>query len=137
MLAHLLLCLCLVQCLATSLAQNHEQKILRNGDKESSPLNADLERLIKSSLEAWHVPGISIGVFDGDEGWAEGYGIATLPSTPVTPSTLFYGASTTKAFTAAVMEILISSSNYSKHFPQSWKTPISSLIPEDFVLEDP
>ncbi|CZT43085.1 uncharacterized protein RSE6_03071 [Rhynchosporium secalis] len=137
MLAHLLLCLCLVQCLATSLAQNHEQKILRNGDKESSPLNADLERLIKSSLEAWHVPGISIGVFDGDEGWAEGYGIATLPSTPVTPSTLFYGASTTKAFTAAVMEILISSSNYSKHFPQSWKTPVSSLIPEDFVLEDP
>lgn len=64
---------------------------------------------------------------------SQGYGISVFPSTPVTPETLFFGASTTKAFTAAAMSLLISSSN---HSGLSWDTPISSLIRDDFVLPD-
>lgn len=76
----------------------------------------------------------------------QGYGIATYPSTPVTPKTLFYGASTSKAFTAAALSIMIASGNYS--IPSSsplqghgtatldWTTPIAALIPDDFVLMD-
>ncbi|KAJ5719356.1 beta-lactamase/transpeptidase-like protein [Penicillium malachiteum] len=69
---------------------------------------------------------------DGDQTWAEGYGLAILPSTPVTPSTLFYGGSTTKAFTAAMLAKLTED-------PTSkirWDTPISQLLPGDFALLD-
>lgn len=64
----------------------------------------------------------------------QGYGIASYPSTPVTPSTLFLGGSTTKAFTAAAMALLISSGNFSS---LAWDTPIATLIRDDFVLRDP
>ncbi|KAL2062947.1 hypothetical protein VTL71DRAFT_6019 [Oculimacula yallundae] len=135
MLMHWLSCLCVLQSLPSSLARDHEQSVLKNDDRKFNPFDSKLAELIKTSLEEWNVPGIAIGVVDGDETWTEGYGIATLPSTPVTPSTLFYGASTTKAFTAAGMSLLITD-NSSKHFPQSWKTPVSSLIHDDFVLQD-
>ncbi|KAH9208370.1 putative penicillin-binding protein [Leptodontidium sp. 2 PMI_412] len=135
MLIELLPCLCLLQYLPTSLAL--EQKILENGGgKQPSPLDAKLAELVKDTLKEWHVPGLSIGVVDGDDMWAEvrGYGIATYPDTPVTPSTLFYGASTTKAFTAAGMSLLVT--DQENFTSLTWKTPVSSLIPDDFVLED-
>jgi CubicO group peptidase (beta-lactamase class C family) len=52
----------------------------------------------------------------------------------MTPSTLFYAGSTTKAFTAAVMSILVDDN---EKYPQvQWNTPIHQLIPNDFVLEN-
>lgn len=70
----------------------------------------------------------------------QGFGIATYPSTPVTPSTLFYCASTSKAFTAAALSIMIDSGNYTAPAvhgqPLAWDTKIHNLIPEDFVLAD-
>ncbi|KAG4418237.1 hypothetical protein IFR04_008595 [Cadophora malorum] len=132
MIVQILPCLCLFGALHFSFAT--EQKVLKYGSGKSSPLDAKLEELVKDWLKQWHVPGISIGVVDEDEMWAEGYGIATLPSTPVTPSTLFYGASTTKAFVAAGMSLLVTDpSNFTS---LTWTTPVSSLIPDDFVLED-
>lgn len=62
----------------------------------------------------------------------QGYGNATLPSTPVTPSTLFYGGSTTKAFTTAAFAQLIDAGTVPG---LSWRTSIASLIREDFVLQ--
>lgn len=53
----------------------------------------------------------------------------------VTPTTLFYTGSTTKAFTAAVLALLVDDSANSSN-PLSWRTPLSSLIREDFVLPD-
>lgn len=49
----------------------------------------------------------------------------------MTPSTLFYAGSTTKAFTAAIVSLLIDSGS---HPDLSWQTPISHLIRDDFVL---
>jgi len=75
----------------------------------------------------------------------QGYGMATFPSTPVTPDTLFYGASTTKAFVATVLSMMIESQNYTVPSPPDasqagaklgWRTPISSVIRDDFVLAD-
>jgi len=70
----------------------------------------------------------------------QGFGIATYPSTPVTPKTLFYCASTSKAFTAAALSIMIDSGNYTSPAVQgqhlAWDTKIHDLIPEDFVLAD-
>ncbi|KAH6647578.1 beta-lactamase/transpeptidase-like protein [Truncatella angustata] len=107
------------------------QKVLVGG--KENPLNSNIYKLAIEALEEWHVPGLSIAIVDGEDTWAAGYGNATLPSTPVTPSTLFYGGSTTKAFTAAIVSLLIDSGAY--HPSLSWQTPISQLIRDDFVLQ--
>ncbi|CAN8098298.1 unnamed protein product [Discula destructiva] len=110
--------------------------------QSTNPLTRDFRRKVMHWLGEWHVPGLAVGVVDGDETWTQGYGIATYPSTPVTSKTLFYGASTSKAFTAAALSIMIASSNYTvPSLPGTtatldWTTPIASLIPEDFVLMD-
>lgn len=65
----------------------------------------------------------------------KGYGIATLPDTPATPETLWYAGSTTKAFTAAVIAHLIDSKKYPA-LVKGWQTTISSILREDFVLQD-
>lgn len=65
----------------------------------------------------------------------QGYGFAILPDTPVTPDTLFLGGSTTKAHLAAALAHLISSGDHAE-FPLGWQTPISSIIRDDFVLQD-
>jgi CubicO group peptidase (beta-lactamase class C family) len=52
----------------------------------------------------------------------------------VTPSTLFYAGSTTKAFTAAIMSFLVDDNEKYPHL--QWDTPINTLIRDDFVLSD-
>ncbi|KAJ4393045.1 hypothetical protein N0V93_002251 [Gnomoniopsis smithogilvyi] len=107
-----------------------------------NPLTRDFRRKVVRWLGQWKVPGLAVGVVDGEDIWTQGYGIATYPSTPVAPSTLFYGASTSKAFTAATLSIMIASGNYTTlsgtapGSPLGWTTPISALIPDDFVLMD-
>ncbi|KAK6850794.1 hypothetical protein PG987_000428 [Apiospora arundinis] len=108
------------------------QKVLADKHDEN-PLDDAFERLALKTLDEFHVPGLAIAIVDGENTWAAGYGNATLPGTPVTPSTLFYGGSTTKAFTAAAFAQLISDSD--AHPDLTWRTPLSSLIRDDFVLE--
>ena len=57
-----------------------------------------------------------------------------LPDVPVTPDTIFFGASTTKAFTGAAASLLVDDN---ENYPEvQWTTPIARLIPDDFVLHD-
>lgn len=64
----------------------------------------------------------------------QGYGIAKFPDIPVTPDTMFYGASTTKSFVTAALSLIVDDD---ETFPGiKWQTPISQIIPYDFVLED-
>ena len=46
-----------------------EQKVLKGG--KTNPLNEDFEKLVHETLELWHVPGIAIGVVDGDSEWSQ------------------------------------------------------------------
>ncbi|KAJ5127047.1 beta-lactamase/transpeptidase-like protein [Penicillium atrosanguineum] len=98
----------------------------------SSPLSSSFATLVQRTLDRWHVPGMAIAVVDGEDTWAEGYGFASMPSTPVTPSTLFYAGSTTKAFTAAMLAKLAEDPATKIR----WDTPISQLLPGDFALHD-
>ncbi|KAJ5088695.1 beta-lactamase/transpeptidase-like protein [Penicillium angulare] len=98
-----------------------------------NPMNREgFKDLVHQTLDKWHVPGMAIAVIDGDNTWSEGYGFAKLPSTPVTPSTLFYAGSTTKAFTAAMIAKLIEDPTRDIE----WGTPIAELLPGDFSLTD-
>ncbi|PNP40886.1 hypothetical protein TGAM01_v201003 [Trichoderma gamsii] len=114
-----------------------EQKPIASSEHTASenPLTPEFSEFVIERLDKWKVPGVAVAVIDGDEVYAEGYGYATLPDVPATPETLWYGASTTKAQVAAVLSALIHSGNYSA-LSQGWETPISSIIRDDFVLQD-
>ncbi|EPE06199.1 penicillin-binding protein [Ophiostoma piceae UAMH 11346] len=104
------------------------------------PFDTAFRSLVADTLAAWHVPGVSIAVVDGDNTWTEGFGLASVqPETPMTADTLFYTASTTKAFLAATLSLIIDSGNYSVSDgaqPLDWATPIADVLPDDFVLTD-
>ncbi|EXL68086.1 hypothetical protein FOPG_15836 [Fusarium oxysporum f. sp. conglutinans race 2 54008] len=71
----------------------------------------------------------------GNEAFAKGYGFAALPDKPVTPETLWYTASTTKAQTSPTLAHLIDSGKYPA-LANGWSTTISTIIHDDFVLQD-
>ncbi|KAH8666343.1 putative penicillin-binding protein [Xylariales sp. PMI_506] len=115
---------------ATAAAALESQKVIHGG--KANPLDAAFEKLAIETLLDYHVPGLAIAVVDGDDVWAAGYGNASIsPLSPVTPDTLFYAGSTTKAFTASALSILLDSRAYPG---LSWDTPLSDVIREDFVL---
>ncbi|CAK7271858.1 hypothetical protein SEPCBS119000_004822 [Sporothrix epigloea] len=100
-----------------------------------SPFDDTFRALVAETLESWHIPGIAVAVVDGDHTWAEGFGTAVYPDTPVTADTLFYTASTTKAFVAAALSLMIDSGNFSvDNRPLDWTTPLSAILPDDFVV---
>lgn len=41
-----------------------------NEQQKKNPLDAEFEKFALAKLEAWHVPGMSIAVVDGDETWS-------------------------------------------------------------------
>ncbi|KAG6995715.1 hypothetical protein G7Y79_00042g078200 [Physcia stellaris] len=135
-----------------------QEQIPLNG-RERSPFSREFNDLVSSILDHWHVPGLSIAIVDNNSTCSkvipsrpflsttilpltsihQGYGISTFPSQPVTPSTLFYTGSTTKAFTAAALALLMDDSNDITSAPTSppkltWRTRLASLIPSSFVL---
>ncbi|KAK2001911.1 beta-lactamase-domain-containing protein, partial [Colletotrichum falcatum] len=124
---------------ATDAQQQHP--LLQDGpSRESHPrvVSPGLDAYIEGLMEQWHVPGLAIAIVDGDKTWEKGYGYAALNSTPVTPHTLFSTGSTTKSFVAAGLSLLIdnATANSSAYYGLTWKTPVSSVLRDDFVLSD-
>ncbi|UNI22488.1 hypothetical protein JDV02_008374 [Purpureocillium takamizusanense] len=109
-----------------------------DANKDNAARQTPPRDIIHNLLETWHVPGVSVAVINGDQSWTEGFGLAELPLTPFTADTLSYSGSTTKAHVAALLALLIESGKYTddRGQPLSWKTPISTLIRDDFVLQD-
>lgn len=98
-----------------------------------------LEEYIGGAMEKWHAPGMAVAIINGNETWAKGFGYASLPSTPVTPHTLFWAGSTTKSFVAAALSLLVDNATSDHSHPPpvvGWATPMSQLLRDDFVLSD-
>lgn len=90
---------------------------------------------VEGLLEQWHVPGLSIAVFNEKDLSAAAFGFATLePPTPATPDTIYDMASTSKSLTAAAVGKLVSDETFDPRV--EWDTPMSRLLPGDFVLQD-
>lgn len=97
--------------------------------------SADFGKHVEDLLGRRHVPGISIAVFNQKDVSCTAFGFATLePPSPATPDTMYDMASTSKSLTAAAVGKLIS--NYKSQDKITWTTPMSKLLPEDFVLPD-
>ncbi|KAL5365786.1 beta-lactamase/transpeptidase-like protein [Aspergillus floccosus] len=99
------------------------------------PFDAEFDALVENALEEWKVPGLSIAVVNNEDTFSKAYGFAEFPDKLMGIDTLFPTASTTKAFTAAATSIAIQASKDTSS-PIDWDTPISSLVPEDFILSD-
>ncbi|PHH89700.1 hypothetical protein CDD83_5481 [Cordyceps sp. RAO-2017] len=100
-----------------------------------NPLTDEFSSFVNDKLDEWKVPGMSVAVIDGQDVYAEGYGYATLPDKRATPETVWECASTTKAQVAATLGQLIASDKYPE-LSNGWATKISSVIRDDFVLQD-
>jgi len=100
----------------------------------TDPFSPTFEILVNKTINYYNVSGLAISIVDGDSIYAKGYGYAHFPNTPITPETIFMAASTAKAFTSAALSFLVDDDV--KYPEVGWTTPISQLIPDDFVLED-
>lgn len=93
---------------------------------------AAVDRIVADTMAAWHTPGMAVAVVVDDKIiLAKGYGIEELgKATPVGPDTLFEIASTTKAFTATAMAILVDEKKL------DWDDPVRKHLPW-FRVADP
>ncbi|KAI8629828.1 beta-lactamase family protein [Xylariaceae sp. FL1651] len=89
--------------------------------------------LVRSLMEEHRVPGLAIGIVQGDETATAGYGVTCVEtSEPVTGDTLFDVASCAKSLTAAAVGLLVEDND---RYPEvQYHATMSSLIPEDFVM---
>src|SRR5436309_1006121 len=87
--------------------------------------DAVIDKDVRDTIEAWHVPGLAIAVVQNDKViFLKGYGIKETGKTqPVTADTLFEIGSTTKAFTATAMGMLADEKKL------SWDDPIRNYVP--------
>jgi len=93
---------------------------------------AGLDAYITQAMRDWEVPGLAIAVVKEDSVvFARGFGVRELGRPDaVSVNTVFIAASTTKAFTAALMAMLVDSARV------RWNSPVTTYLP-GFQLYDP
>jgi CubicO group peptidase (beta-lactamase class C family) len=89
-----------------------------------------LNETISKTLSAWNIPGAAVAVVQGDDVFTQGYGAleAGKPEA-VNADTIFAIGSTTKAFTSALIGMLVDEGKL------AWDDPVVKFIP-DFQLYD-
>lgn len=90
------------------------------------------EAYVEQARQAWDVPGLAVAVVkDNAVAFARGYGVRQLGSPePVDTHTLFSIGSTTKAFTAAALALLVDEGKI------NWDEPVVTYLP-GFRVADP
>ena len=104
--------------------------VFSQNNKESDPFK-DFPEYIEKLMAQWKVPGLAIGVVkDNNVILEKGYGYRDIKKKlPVTPHTLFAIGSSTKAFTAMAISMLIDDGRL------EWDVPVRDYLP-DFRLYD-
>ena len=92
----------------------------------------DFDKLATDTMSTWKVPGLAIAVVQNDRViYMNAFGTKEIgKSDPVTPDTLFEIASTSKAFTATSIAMLVDQKK------ADWDDPVHKYV-EYFHLEDP
>lgn len=91
-----------------------------------------LDNYITEAIKQWNPPGLAVTVVkDGEIIFAKGYGVKTIGTTNnVDENTLFVCASTTKAFIATAMAMLVDDGKL------NWSDKVINHLPK-FQLQDP
>jgi CubicO group peptidase (beta-lactamase class C family) len=98
---------------------------------QEAPLQG-LDEYINKARAEWEVPGLAIAIVKDDKlVFAKGYGVRKLGEpAPVTEKTIFAIGSSSKAFTAATLALLVDEGKI------KWDDPVIKHL-KDFVLYDP
>ena len=95
------------------------------------------DAFVEATMKDWKTQGVAIAIVKDDKViYAKGFGQRNVKqSLPVTPDTLFAIGSTTKAFTAAAVGILVDEGKV------EWDKPVRAYLPgfkmqDDYVSED-
>lgn len=104
-----------------------------SGEKYAKSLPDGFDALCQRAIDEWKVPGMAVAVVkDGEVVLLKGYGKASIEKDePVTPQTRFVIASTSKAFTSALLANVMDEYDTIK-----WNAPVIDYLP-DFKLYDP
>ena len=92
----------------------------------------ELETWIEATRRTWRVPGLAVGIVYRDSlVFARGFGLSDVSARrPVNDRTVFAIASTTKAFTATALAMLVGEKKI------AWDDPVTKYLP-GFTLYDP
>jgi CubicO group peptidase (beta-lactamase class C family) len=98
---------------------------------QEAPLQG-FDEYVNKALKDWEVPGVGIAIIKGDKVvLARGYGVRKLGDpTPVDDRTIFAIGSSSKAFTAAALAMLVDEGKI------KWDDPVTKHLP-GFELYDP
>ena len=90
-----------------------------------------LNETISSTLSAWNIPGAAVAIIQGDEEFTRGFGVREAGNSGnVDADTIFAIGSTSKAFTSALIGMLVDEGKL------GWDDPVVKHLP-DFELYDP
>ncbi len=117
--------LCLALALSALLTTPAQAQASRTVDPA---LRARLETLVEQLEQqraALHIPGMALVIVQDDEILlAKGFGVSDIEaSTPVTPETLFAIGSSSKAFTTALISMLVTEGR------MQWNAPVTETLP--------
>ena len=94
-------------------------------------ITSDLEAFVTRRMEELQVPGVAVGVVQGDDEFAAGFGVTNLDHPlPVDTDTLFQIGSTTKTMTGTALMRLVEQGKV------DLDAPVRTYLP-DFRLADP
>lgn len=101
-------------------------------DAEQKQIIKNFDAYAEKARQDWGVPGMAIAIVKGDNVLlAKGYGVKTAgTSDPVTPETVFQIASTSKAFTSAMVGMEVDRGTL------KWDDKVTTYLP-DFQMKDP
>src|SRR5437867_6901335 len=117
---------------APALAQRPAQKQAAAEKSAPKPPLAGFDQYITQAMQDWKVPGLAIAVVKNDSiVLMKGYGTRTMGNAePVDEHTLFAIGSSSKAFTATLVAMLVDEGK------MRWDDPITLYLP-GFQLYDP
>ncbi len=99
---------------------------------QQTPPEPDFDQYVKKAMKEWEVPGLAIAIVKDDRViFAKGYGVRELGGTAaVNEQTLFAIGSSSKAFTAATIAMLVDEGKL------KWDDPATKYLPS-LQLYDP
>ena len=111
-----------------------KRKTVAEAQRQAEDQQAALEKIrafVDSTMKRWNVPGLALAIVKNQEViFSEGFGQRNVKEKlPVTPNTLFAIGSSTKAFTAMTIGILVDDGKV------EWDKPVRDYLPT-FKLHD-
>ena len=99
---------------------------------QQTPPEPDFDQYVEKAMKEWEVPGLAIAIVKDDRVvFAKGYGVREIGGTAaVNEQTLFAIGSSSKAFTAATVALLVDEGKI------KWDDPVTKYLPA-FQLFDP